>query len=145
MQDQLRGSFQTAIQEDGSDQGFEQVGLQVLALAATRVFFAPAKPDVAPEPEVGGPVGQVASADQVSPQLGKHPLAQVAVSGEQVAAHHKLEHGVAEKLESLVGLGHPLLVGVGLMQQSQLEQTRVAEAILQNPLQRLERVILQYR
>jgi hypothetical protein len=31
------------------------------------------------------------------------------------------------------------------VQQSQLKQTRVAEAILQDPLQRFERVILQYR
>ncbi len=143
MQDQLRGSLQSPVQKNGSYQGFEEICLQVLALAPPRALFPPAKPDVAPQTEVGGPIGQIAGADQVSPQLGQHPLAQVGVPVEQIVAHHQLEHGISQKLEPLVGFGQSLLVGVGLMQQSQLKQTRVAEAILQDPLQRFERVIRQ--
>lgn len=145
MQDQLRGSLQAPIQKNCPHQGLEQVSLKVLALASPRALFPPTEPDVASEPEVGGPIGQIAGADQVGPKLGQHPLAQVAVTGEQIVADHQLEHRISQKLEPLVGLGQSLLVGMGLVQQSQLKQTRVAEAILQDPLQRFERVILQYR
>lgn len=142
-ENQLRGRLQSTIEKDRRHQGLEQIRLQVRAISAAGMLLAPSQLDIGVDSDGSRSIGQIPGGDQVGAELGQNPLAQIGVAREEVVADGQTEHGVAQKLQALIGLGQAVLIGVRLVQQGQLEQTGVLEPIFQKLLERFERVLLQ--
>ena len=76
-----------------------------------------------------GVVGEGGAADQLRLELGKLALRQLGVALVEPLGRDQPEHRVAQELQPLVVLRHPLLVGEGAVGQGELQQVQPLEAV----------------
>ena len=111
-ENEVAGGLESAIEQDRAEQRLVSVGQRGGPFAAAMQFLAPAHDQVLAEAQVPGALGQGAAIDQFGAGLGQRAFAEGGELLIQLAREHKLQHGVAEEFEPLVGLhGRALLVG----------------------------------
>ena len=102
-------------------------------MTAAAAGLAPAQPEVAAQVQLTGHPCQAALAHQLRPQPGQVSLGQGGEAVEQVVRHHHAQHGVTQKLQTLVGAGgtHVVLIGIGAVGQRVFQKPGVPELIPQ--------------
>ncbi|BCP27428.1 hypothetical protein MINTM025_37840 [Mycobacterium intracellulare] len=76
----------------------------------------------APLAELSPDVGQRLGVDDAGPQLGQVPLAAIGMAVVELVGDGQAQHGVAEKLQPLVGRQPAVFVGVAAVRQRQGQQ-----------------------
>src|SRR5207237_6924608 len=104
-EDELVGRIPAPVEVDGADHGLHGVGEDRRLLPPARRVLALAEGQGRPDAEIAGQVGQHAGVDHRCPNLGQLAFGQAGEGAKEVIGHDQAEHGVAQELEALVGLG----------------------------------------
>jgi len=103
-QDQVASSVGTAVEIDRTDHGFECVGKDGLLVGTTGGTFAFTKQQRAAQVDLASDQCQGRSVDNAGAQLGELPLGELGIVHEYAVSDCESQHGIAQKLQALVGL-----------------------------------------
>ena len=93
-------------------------------------LLAPAHGQMPSQAKIAAVLGQGAAVHEFRPRLGQRPFFERGKFFIQLAGENQLQHGVAQKLQPLVGLTRPAgLMGHRWMRQRELQQSGVAKRV----------------
>ena len=123
------GRIESTIEVDGADDCLGRIGENRRLLTPTGCILSLAEAQPGTETERHTDIGQRTGAHHRSSGLREMPLGQVREEGEEVVGDHQLQDGIAEKLESFVGVLAIVLCTPGPVCQRMGEESGIVEAI----------------
>ena len=130
------GCVESAIEQDRAEQRLVSVGEGGRAVPAAMQFLTPAEDQMLPEAQVPGALGQGSAVDQLGAGFGQRALAKGGELFIQLAREHKLQNGITQEFEPLIGLHRrSVLMRDRGVRQGEPQESGVAEDVAQPGLQ----------
>jgi len=143
--DEGAGGFETAVEIEGGDDGFECVGEERGLLTASALFFSAAEAEHGSEADTLSDVTQVAAADEGGTEAGEFALTCVRELAVEAVGDCEAEDSVTYELKLfVVGSGRRGSFGVGLVGEGAVgegegEEFGAPEAMVEEGRERLAR------
>jgi hypothetical protein len=139
VQNEGSGRLHTAIQINGGDDTFEGVSQDGLSTSPSCLLFVVAQPEIPPQTQASGQVGQLGPGDEKGTGLGELSFGSIRVGEVQGLTDDQFQNRVPEKLERLVVLSRRFsFVSERSVGESPLQNTYPAKPVTQAALQTLE-------
>jgi len=140
------GRIEPTILVDTSKYGLHGIGQQGSLLPSPRPALPYPQPKVLSKTEMLGMLCENRLANDVALELRQLPFVQLWTTFVKPAGRHRPQNGIAEELQPLVVVFHPLFVRPGGMSERRFEKPRLSKAVAQTLLEpRQGYEVLQHR
>ena len=138
-EDKFAGGFIAAVEIDGTEDGLESVAEGGRFFASAVFIFTVAEDEIGAEVEGAAAFGESGAVDEFGAGFGERAFVVVGKAGVKIVGEDEGQDGVAEKFETLVGLGAGVVfVGNGRVREGEAQQRGVGKSVAEAELEGVE-------